>query len=439
MAQTLVDQLLSKFETCLATLPRGPKFWHPRLKDLALPEAVKMPEEGLFPPVEKEEDLLLHLTVTGRCNARCEGCINTNLTCQGREEVLQLFEADPLRDARALAQLISREGKPRATIAFYGGEPLLALSKMQSIVEMLDEWGLSERVRYMVYTNGQFLKRAVSEAKEFVSRVWLFSVSIDGRPEQHHRFRKGTDLFLIREGLSALKEETGARVLQWSTLREGQSLWDCVEEFLSLHEKGLADFFFWHLAEAEDSFEDFEGFASRYGKDLEKLLDVYEDHLSRGVLLPIVPLNELLVFWFTGEVRGHSACGVELATNFDLVGGRVLACADLPAELTLGEVSASGEISWRGNGLLERLVAYRGVLGCERCGVYPYCGGRCPVQVLTGSPARTLAYCILTRLFVGLVAERAPRLQEALLSQGFTPEKIYRHSAFLARYTDVIP
>ncbi len=438
MALALADKLLTRFEKHLVSLSYRPAFFHPRLGDLSHPQAVKMPTEGLFPPLKKEEDLLLHITVTGRCNARCEGCINTSLTCEGRNEVLKLFEANPLRDAKALAQLILQEGK-RATIAFYGGEPLLALSKMERLIEALDEMGLGKQVRYMVYTNGQFLKRTVEKAPGFVSRIWLFSVSIDGRPEQHARFRKGTDLFLIREGLSRLKNETGTRVLQWSTIREGQSLWDCFEEFVSLYERGLVDFFFWHLAETDEPFRDFKLFASLYATELEKILDTYEEYLKRGILLPILPLNELLVFWLTGEVRGHSACGVELATNFDLVGGKVLACADLPPELTLGEILPSGEIRWQGNGLLKSLVAYRKILGCENCGVYPYCGGRCPVQVLTGDPARTLAYCILTRLFVGLVAERVPYWQKILIAQGRTPSKIYEHSAFLARYTDVIP
>ncbi len=439
MGHYLVEKLLSNFEKHLACLTRSSGFSHPRLGDLSRADAVVMPKRGVFPEVKLREDLLLHLTVTGRCNARCQGCINTSLTCQGREEALRLFEADPLRDARALYQIILKEGKEEATVAFYGGEPLLALGKIKAIVEILEGLGPASRLKYMIYTNGQLLGKAFVQAPDLMSKVWLFSVSIDGRPEQHARFRPGTDLFTIRKGLEQIKEKTQALVLQWSTIREGQSLWDCFLEFMNLYEKGLVDCFFWHLAETEEPFRDFSSFAATYGAELEKILDVYEDYLTRGRLLPIIPISELLVFWLTGSVRGHSACGVELATNFDLAGGKVLACADLPPGLSLGEISPTGEVAWKGNGLLKRLVAYREVLKCETCGVYAYCGGRCPVQVLTGAPSRTLAYCELTRLFVGLVGERVPRLTELLRQKGFTPEDIYHHAAFLARYTDVIP
>ena len=439
MSSYVIEQFWERFEKYLLSFSLRKAFFHPRLGDLSHPQAVIMPSEGLFPPIKREEDLLLHLTVTGRCNARCEGCINTSLTCEGRQKVLEVFESDPPRDARALASLILNDDKPQATIAFYGGEPLLALSKIKTIVELLEELVVHKRLRYMVYTNGQFLERAAKEAPELLSRIWLFSVSIDGRPAQHARFRKGTDLFVIRKGLRLLKENFETKVLHWSTIREGQSLWDCFEEFLYLYEEGLADYFFWHLAETNEPFKDFISFAARYGEELERILDVWEARLKEGKLLPLLPVNELLVFWLTGEKRGHSACGVELATNFDLVGGKVLACADLPAEFSLAELSPAGEIFWKGNGLLKSLVAYREILGCEKCGVFSYCGGRCPVQVLTGDPSRTLAYCELTRLFVGLSGERFSRLKETLSRFNFTPQFIYGHSACLARYTDVIP
>ena len=434
-----VERLLTRFSHNLANLFHLPTYVHPRYGPLARKDVVKMPQGGLFPKVSKDESLLLHLTVTGRCNARCKGCINTTLTCEGRKEVLSLFECEPERDARALAALITQKKASSATVAFYGGEPFLALSKMEAIVRRLDELSPAPEVRFMVYTNGQLLARALEESPGFFEKIWLLSVSIDGSPEQHARFRCGTDLFTIRENLALVRRRTAAKILQWSTIREGQSLLDCFLEFLSLYEAGLVDYFFWHLAETDEPFADYLSFAEDYHRDLERIFDLYLAYLSKGELLPVIPINELLVFWLTGEARGHSACGVELATNYDLVGGRVLACADLPPELALGEVSPSGEVRLNGEGLLSRLVAYRDLLGCASCGVFAYCGGRCPVQVLTGSTERTLAYCELTRLLVATLAERVEEIVSYLERHGLTPQKIYDHSAYLARYTDVIP
>ena len=438
MPLAYVETLLTNFVRRLREENLSSVYVHPQFGPLADKEAVSLPSTGIYPPVKRENPLLIHLTVTGRCNARCQGCINTTLTCQDRAEVLKVFETEPERDARAILQLIHQTRAPAVTLAFYGGEPFLALEKMEAIVSRLEELS-TVPLRYMVYTNGQLIDRAVARDSSLLSKIWLLSVSIDGRPAQHARFRRGTDLETIRQNLRLFRSRSRALLLQWSTLREGQSLWDCFEEFIFLYEQGLADFFFWHLAETDEPFKDFLSFARQYHRDLQKILAVYLTYLAKGVLLPIVPLNDLLIFWLTGARRGHSACGVELATNFDLVGGKILACADLPPELALGDVLPSGEIRLNGQELLRRLVAYREVLGCEQCGVFAYCGGRCPVQVLTGSVERTLSYCQLTRLFVATVAEEMPAIERAFSRLGLTPQKLYDHSAFLAYYTDVIP
>jgi len=220
-------------------------------------------------------------------------------------------------------------------------------------------------------------------------------------------------------------------VLFWSTLREEQSLLSCFEQFLELRGEGLVDYFFWHWAEKREPFVDFPAYVDRYGRELERLVDRYVDELSHGHLLPIVHLNELLLYLILGKERGHTACAVELAENFDIIDGQVYCCADLPP--ALGRIGVDDEKD------LHRLVAYKDRLGCERCGVHPYCGGRCPVQALTSSELRTRQYCQLMRLHVGIVQERIAEIAGILERRGIGPQQLYDRSAFLARYTDVVP
>jgi hypothetical protein len=55
-------------------------------------------EEGF----EEEEDIIINLTVTGRCYARCEGCINSAITFASdapRNSSMAHLESDPERDA----------------------------------------------------------------------------------------------------------------------------------------------------------------------------------------------------------------------------------------------------------------------------------------------------------------------------------------------------
>jgi uncharacterized protein len=423
----------------LGELRRAPGVVHPRFGDLALPDAVRIAPLCTHPQEYAEcDDVIVHLTVTGRCNARCEGCINTSLDagCRPRGEVATEFECDPVRDAATIVRVAQASGERSVTIALYGGEPLLEVDRVLRLMRILEATPIASRVRYMLYTNGQLLERVLRESPGLFHGVKLLSVSIDGDAEQHCRFRAGTDLATIEAGLVEARRSFHGEVLFWSTLRERQSLRSCFDQFLAYHDLSLVGHFFFHWAESLDVYHDFPAYLRRYGEDLEYVVRTYVERLRQGSLLSIVHLNELILYLSTGRVRGHSACAVELAENYDIVGGRLTACADLP--LSVGELPDNAVE--QGAALdLSSLVLYRGFLGCEDCGVYSYCGGRCPVQVLAGSPERTLQICQLMRLHVGIVQESMDDISQALAAQGITCRDLYQRSAYLTRFTDVVP
>ena len=83
-----------------------------------------------------EHPCLIHLTVTGRCYARCEGCINryfSRITPPTQSGEAFCEDADPVRDVELILQLAERMEAPKITICFYGGEPFLALEEMHQI------------------------------------------------------------------------------------------------------------------------------------------------------------------------------------------------------------------------------------------------------------------------------------------------------------------
>ena len=429
--------LLKRFAQGVSTLS-VPGVCHPRFGDLSRPSSVKIaPRPG--PPLSLDQALILHVTITGRCNARCAGCINVSLTCQGRSEALRRFEAEPEREAQGILALSQEFPQRPVVVAFYGGEPFLEPEKMEAIRLRLRQSEGGPRFRFMVYTNGMLLEEVAQKYPSLLEDLWLVSFSIDGQKEQHERLRRGTNLDRIHANMALLRQcAPQAKILVWSTLREGQSLWDCVEEFRSLRERGLADYFFYHFAETGEPFADFPAYVSRYEEDFSRLLELYVEELKGGRLFPLIHLNELLAFALTGHRRGHTACGAELAANFDLVGGKILACADLPLDLALGEISPQGEVSLQVKDL-RPLAAYREHLQCSLCGIEPYCGGRCPVQALSGSVERTLQYCQLLRLHVALVLERLGEIEALLARHGLSPQDLYTRVGYLARYTDVVP
>jgi radical SAM protein with 4Fe4S-binding SPASM domain len=411
--------------------------------DLSRCDAIKRKGESILSGENLQEDdsLMIHLTVTGRCYAQCKGCVNSAVTlgnANPRNTVITSQDTEPERDALIIKELVGRHPEQIITVCFYGGEPFLAQEKMAATWKILKESDKADRYRFMVYTNGEFFIDAVSAHPEFMKDMWLYSVSIDGDEEQHNQVREGTQLSRIKDNLQELTSVSKGNILQWSTLREEQSLFNCFEEFMRLYQRGLVNHFFWHWAEDREPFRDFPNFVKMYGQDFEKIMDFYVNRISKGEILPVVHVNELVLFLLTGKERGHTACAVELAKNYDIVSGKVYPCADLPSSHSIGELDKNGRLTIEKFNL-NSLVEYKEQLGCFQCGVHFYCGGRCPVQVLAGSKERTLQYCQLMRLHVGIVQERISDIFEGLQKNGITLQQIYDRSAFLAKYTDVVP
>lgn len=384
--------------------------------------------------------LLIHLTVTGRCYARCLGCVNASVTLGlgvDRNRLLTASETMPERDAQAVINLVSRSPGQDAVLCFYGGEPLLAADKIARVMELLDHSAVRRRLRYMLITNGELLVQAMTRHPRLIDRLWLIGVSIDGTAAQHNRVRRGTDLRHIHDNLTALKSRRRGEVLMWSTLREGQSLWDCFQEFQEARGRGWVEHFFWHWAEGQAPIIDLPAYVEEYAADLRQIMAAYRESLSRGRIISLIHVNELMLYLLTGKSRGATACGAELAANYDICGGKIHACADLPPDLALGAIAPDGSIDLDFPDL-SHLIAYKDSLGCYTCGVHAYCGGRCPVQA-AAAPEILAQYCALMRLHVEVVQDYLPDIAGLLKKHDISLQTLYNESAYLTQFTDVTP
>jgi len=393
------------------------------------------------------DEIMIHYTVTESCPFNCRGCINA-LTAGVRGSDRSEFtpEENPEnhleRDANGIAQLIERSGKKEAVLVFYGGEPMLRLSKMNRFHELLSTHkNLTTPVRYVVITSGHFLERAIERHPEMTSNLWLTAVSIDGTSEQHEAMRRGTSLETIRRQVAAFNRVRNGSVLIWSTIRPGMSLLDCFRSFMDFRERAEAEHFFWHCDEAEGVIPDLPGYLERYRSDLDRIMETYLAHIHRGDLLSIVHVNELILYFLTRKRRGSTACGVENMANFDIIGdGKIHACADLPQAMSIGRFSDGGDVAFvpEAKERLAGIIEYKADLGCEVCGIEPYCGGRCPVQAHTGGIERARQYCFMMREYVRTVKRYVAPVTESMVARGITLTDLYR-SARYAKYTDVTP
>ncbi len=384
--------------------------------------------------------IIYHLTVTGRCNANCVGCINS-LIYGERVSFAERWEDGFEKNISALRVLMENLENGKVFLSFYGGEPLLAFDKLIKYYEFIQREFPEKGVEFILFTNGMLLDKALKENPDFFKSLKLLIVSIDGKKRQHESVRRGTNLDKIIANLELLKTRADVKVLMWSTIREEMSLKECVEEFLLLRERALCDYFFWHLIEAEKPIANFKEFQKRYLSDLEGLFQLFEEGLLDRKVHPFLPICELFYFLLKGIRRGQTGCGVEKLRNFDILAGRLFPCVDLGEEI---------EIKFNSNGKnkidsleevkreLLNLVSYKEIFGCFQCEAEFYCGGRCPVLIKT-SPERARQYCELTRGMVRFAKIRAEKVKNLLEKAGFTLEDLYFPYGYLVLLTDVVP
>lgn len=422
----------------LKKLAASKGFQHPDYGDLLKPDSVTMSvsETGNLLYCEYNP-YFIHLSVTNRCNANCRGCVNSEITDKNFRNTIS-EETNPERDAAAINKIISGI-KDDIVICFYGGEPLLRPEKIQRLIELINEKSDRTNIKYMLYTNGSLLGNLLYEFKDVIEKLWLISISIDGSKKQHEKFRTGTDLDLIRQNMERVKQSASINMLMWSTLREEQSLLDCYQEFKQLYHQGSVDYFFWHWVEAKEPFKDFPRFIIRYERELNLLMKEYVAMLKdENIVLPITHINELLLYLFTGKNRRTTSCAVEKKRNYDIVGGKIYACADLPRDFLIGTIDNNGQPKMLDSDL-NALVEYKKYLGCYKCGVGSYCGGRCPVQALTSTEQRLIEYCQLMRLHVGTVKKHAGKIKQIMEKRHYSLQDVYDRSVFINQLTDVTP
>jgi uncharacterized protein len=293
---------------------------------------------------KENDDIIVNLTITARCQARCKGCINSYLTFRDDPGRSGDLECDPERDSALIVKIAEKYPGKAVTVCFYGGEPFLAPGKMDRVRLLLKDSALKDRVRYMTYTAGELISNSLEKFPELVRGMWLYSVSIDGSARQHELVRPGTSLARTIRSLEDLREAYKGNVLAWSTLREEQSLLDCFRQFISMNRHGLAGHFFWHWADTDEPFDDFRKYSKSYEEELEEIMKQYVSWLSDGEIMPISHISELVLYYIEEKQRGHTACAVELARNYDILGGAVHACADLPA--SFGAFDNSGGVKY---------------------------------------------------------------------------------------------
>lgn len=157
---------------------------------------------GKLPEVNKADRTVnkLSLAVTSACNFKCRYCYYDEKLCSISNEQMAADVA-----IKAIDFLCERSPLQVLGIDFFGGEPLLNFSLIQTIVEYCGT--KNQKFAFSITTNGSLVKADIAQ---FLNQhKFVVIISLDGPEEVHNnarRFANGKGTFIsVFQGLEILK------------------------------------------------------------------------------------------------------------------------------------------------------------------------------------------------------------------------------------------
>jgi uncharacterized protein len=237
------------------------------------------------------------LFLNHRCNLRCTYCY----TGEKFDRAMSLETA-----AKAICFGLDQTTTGYLLIAFFGGEPLLELDRMEAIVALAEERARErkKRLHWFITTNGTLIDdRSIAL---FRSRRFQVQLSIDGNQAAHDATRprvngNGSHAEVSRNLARLLREGFHPRVNAVVDPRNLQQMADSLSYFVEL---GCEEILFSPNLAADWSDEH----RVRYERALRDLADRYIGLLRAGRNVRVDPLNSKIATHVKGGYSASTRC-----------------------------------------------------------------------------------------------------------------------------------
>ena len=295
------------------------------------------------------------IITSNACNLCCEYCQN---------EPSPLLPVEPDWSVEELKKFIYQDKNP--TIAFYGGEPLLNIRLIETIMDSI------EVEQFTIQTNGLLLHKIPSRQ---LKRLSTILVSLDGDKEITDRNRsKGVYEEVTKNiediRIRGFKGDLVARM----AITKGSNIYDDVMHLLNTEELTFDHVHFqldcqWD-EEMETRRKDFPIWVEEYNQGITKLVQYWLEMMRKGEIKGIVPFIGTFKH-ILNNTKTDLPCQAGLTSFAVRTDGKITFCP-LPPEY---EYSVVGDIY---NSKMEEIKnSVRIREPCNSCKVFDLCGGRC--------------------------------------------------------------
>lgn len=341
--------------------------------------------------------MLYFVLTTGKCNLRCSYCGGSFPD----DRVGWRVEYKP----RELEKLLAGDGE--ATVAFYGGEPLMNAPFIEEVMDTV------QAKRFVIQTNGLLMNRL---QRRYWKKMDAVLLSLDGREELTERYRgRGVYARVVKAGRDLKDMGYGGDLIARMAVSERS---DIFQEVMHLASLRLFDHIHWQIdAGWSDSWSDFGGWAERsYKPGILKLLDYWISELARGEVVGIVPF--LGIMKRAREGGPTPPCGSGSESYSVLPNGRVIACP-IAYDAPWADMGILGD--------LKKPLPSVGITGeCPDCRLLLVCGARCLYFNREGfwGAEGFKKVCGITKFTIESVMQAEGRVMEALRGAGLTLEAL---------------
>lgn len=316
------------------------------------------PAASTVPPIEGRK-VELQLFTTLRCNLKCSYCsesVGEALNSQGH--VSYAMEAlDRFIDSHLTGYDVY--------VTFYGGEPLLNLPFIRTIMEHHPDF------RFQLQTNGTLLDNLPEDICQRLSNVLI---SVDGGEAVTDSYRGRGIYRQVMKNLAEMHQHFGGSLTARVTWSSAETTFEHLDDLLHYF-----DYVYWQFMQAEGGY-DAEHMEIKKTVLRQLIARFFEDNQTLYPFIPIMGMvrNKVRPDILEREHGDNCQCRVSSHIINVLPDGRIFPCPDLTyvPELQQGDINE--------NWLIKSPLQPHPNMPCESCEAFGFCRRNCMKNLYVG-------------------------------------------------------
>ena len=365
--------------------------------------------------------MLWHIYLTRYCNLQCSYC--------GADPAFETIPHEPQYSVDTLIEFLKKDKEP--ILNFYGGEPLLRIKYMVSIIDRcLEE---IPNIKFVLQTNGLLLHKI---PQKYVNFFHSILVSIDGRPSITNNYRGEKVFDRLKENLNYITNKClfkGELIARMTVSRHSDIFEDVT--YLLNSDNGLGfTHVHWQLDALwnSESWSNFSTWISdTYNSGIKQLIEWWKNELIlNNIIHKIVPFVGILSTLLTNTTT-DIRCGAGISSYTISTDGSLVFCPIGPEEPEALVGTLDSELQD-----IKRIQVSEPCTSCEVLGI---CGGRCLYTNFfkPGTESDYIEVCDATKFLITELRKILPAIKEHISAGIYNIEDFFYPD--INNGTEIIP